>query len=117
MEDFGKYIYALRKCAEEHQNDSTSTFCIRVSDLCNDTANMLERLKKDESMRHKEKLFSYLDGVADGLNNPIREKGEWEYKDIPNTTIKGYWCNKCHIGAERMYAFCPNCGADMRGET
>ena len=49
------------------------------------------------------------------LSVPEREKGEWEFKDIPNTTINGYWCNKCHIGSDRPHAFCPNCGADMRG--
>lgn len=37
-----KYINALRKCANEHDNDRTSTGHIRVSDLCRDTANLLK---------------------------------------------------------------------------
>lgn len=44
-DDLSKYIYALRKCAKEHENDSYQTFSIRVSDLCQDTANLLERIK------------------------------------------------------------------------
>ena len=36
------YISALRQCAKEHKKDITPTFQIRVSDLCNDTANLLE---------------------------------------------------------------------------
>lgn len=45
-----------------------------------------------------------------------RPQGEWEYKEIANSTIIGYWCSCCHIGSQREYNFCPNCGADMRGE-
>ena len=41
-EDYMKYIRALRQCAKEHENDRTSTFKIRVADLCNDTADLLE---------------------------------------------------------------------------
>ena len=44
MTDYKKYIYALRKCADEHDNDRTDTGNIRVSDLCRDTANLLERM-------------------------------------------------------------------------
>lgn len=42
-----------------------------------------------------------------------RPQGEWEYKEIANSTITGYWCSCCHIGSQRNYNFCPNCGASM----
>lgn len=45
MTDYKKYINALRKCAKEHENDRTSTGHIIVSDLCRDTANLLEELE------------------------------------------------------------------------
>ena len=45
-----------------------------------------------------------------------RPQGEWEYKEIENSTIIGYWCNQCHIGSQRNYNFCPYCGADMRSK-
>ena len=47
MTDYKKYISALRKCAKEHENDKTSTGHIIVSDLCRDTANLLEALEQE----------------------------------------------------------------------
>ncbi len=47
MTDYQKYIDALRKCAKEHENDRTFTGHIIVSDLCRDTANLLEELKQE----------------------------------------------------------------------
>lgn len=47
MTDYKKYINALRKCAKEHENDRTSTGHIIVSDLCEDTANLLESLDQE----------------------------------------------------------------------
>lgn len=43
MTDYQKYINALRKCAEEHDNKITSLGHIIVSDLCRDTADLLAR--------------------------------------------------------------------------
>ena len=45
MTDYKKYINALRKCAKEHDNDRIFTGHIIVSDLCRDTANLLEELE------------------------------------------------------------------------
>jgi len=47
MAEYQKYINALRKCAKEHDNDRTSTGHIIVSDLCKDTANLLEELEQE----------------------------------------------------------------------
>ena len=46
--DYQRYINALRKYAKEHENDITSTGHIIVSDLCKDTANLLETLDQKE---------------------------------------------------------------------
>ena len=51
---------------------------------------------------------------------PERKKGEW----IPVTNGRGgFECDQCHNyapsyqdGVEWLSGFCPNCGADMRGE-
>ena len=51
---------------------------------------------------------------------PEREKGRW----IPVTNGRGgFECDQCHNyapsyqdGVEWLSGFCPNCGADMRGE-
>ena len=45
MAEYREYISALRKCAKEHENDNISFANIRTSDLCNDTADLLERLE------------------------------------------------------------------------
>lgn len=47
MTDYQKYINALRKCAKEHDNDRTSFGHIIVSDLCRDTAKLLEELEQE----------------------------------------------------------------------
>ena len=47
MKDYNLYINALRKCAEEHKNDVTSTGHIVVSALCEDTAKLLEELRQE----------------------------------------------------------------------
>ena len=44
--DYQKYINALRKCAKEHESDIAFTGHIIVSDLCRDTANLLEALEQ-----------------------------------------------------------------------
>ena len=48
-----------------------------------------------------------------------RKKGKWIWDD------EGYHCSECWFHAhgntlecmDGTYRFCPNCGADMRGET
>ena len=47
MKDYQKHIKALRKCANEHDKDTTHTGNIRVSDLCRDTADLLEGLEQE----------------------------------------------------------------------
>ena len=47
MKDYKIFINALRKCAKEHDNDRTFPTHIIVSDLCRDTANLLEDLGGD----------------------------------------------------------------------
>ena len=42
-------VGALRQCAKEHEKDFTYTFNIRVSDLCNDIADYLEELQKENA--------------------------------------------------------------------
>lgn len=46
MKDYRKYINALRKCAKEHENDRLFTGHVIVSDLCRDTANLLETIEQ-----------------------------------------------------------------------
>ena len=50
MVDYEKYIYALRKCAKEHESERTLHGQIIVSDICRDTANLLEELKQEPTI-------------------------------------------------------------------
>lgn len=62
MTDYKKYINALRKCAKEHEGDKTFTGHIIVSDLCQDTANLLEELEQEPIL--DKKMVDGLDAVA-----------------------------------------------------
>ena len=40
-------------------------------------------------------------------------KGKWTHIDIRNYKAM---CSECHVWSPVMGNYCPNCGADMRGE-
>ena len=71
MANYQEYINALRKCAKEHENDTTFTGNIIVSDLCRDTATLLEELKHEPALdkiraeiRNKMKFNSFNEGYV-----------------------------------------------------
>lgn len=64
MTDYQKYINALRKCAKEHENDRTPTGQIIVSDLCKDTANLLEELEQESNIQEILKLIEDCDETS-----------------------------------------------------
>lgn len=47
IDELQKYRIALTKCAKEHENDRTMTGNIVVTQLCRDTANLLETLEHE----------------------------------------------------------------------
>ena len=101
MKDYQKYINALRKCAKEHDNDTTYTGHIVVSDLCRDTANLLESLEQEPKT---------------GYWITWKEAGN----EIPSETR--FECSVCHDaahtlcnGLDLLSSYCPNCGARMVG--
>lgn len=65
----------------------------------------------------------WLGGIKDAIEaviglpsvQPERKKGKWIDK---SGGIEGAWnyCSVCGEQAIDLYDFCPNCGADMRGE-
>lgn len=52
---------------------------------------------------------------APTIYNPERKKGKWER--IPYSFVCGYRCSCCgQKTIDDKWNFCPNCGADMRGD-
>ena len=95
MTDYQEYINALRKCAKEHENDRTPTGHIRVSDLCSDTAILVETLQL--------------------------RKGEWlRMSDLSEQEDDRYKCSRCgnvvhHKNKMDLYTFnswCGRCGSN-----
>ena len=72
----------------------------------------------------RECITELINGVPSA--QPERKKGKWIYGE-DEYGIDGYHCDKCgffvpwdythkFIDFIKDYHFCPNCGADMRGE-
>ena len=69
---------------------------------------------------------AYNEGFKDGVEQGIKlseTPGEWisqfdysqQHKTMPSEYGNFWWCNKCDSSTEKKSNFCPNCGADMRG--
>lgn len=103
MTDYQKYINALRKYAKEHDNDTTYTGHIIVSNLCRDTANLLEELGQEPKTGH------WIGHGEHCRNLGIMPSGLGAYE----------WCSNCDCGIDvrewhrNKYNYCPNCGAKM----
>lgn len=120
MKDYKEYVVALKKCAAEHDNDDTSFGSIRVSDLCRDTANLLEEFKQElcEDAISRQATVDFLEkhvesytaaGIRMGLrvaaslvNNPNylptvtpqnQKTAYWILLD--ECSNSGYYCSKC----------------------
>lgn len=79
--------------------------CLACANEHEQLAKWLEDYKR--LLGEKSYAMGYQDGLEDGLND-IRPKGEWIFSR----------CDKCGAYHNSMYRnFCPNCGADMRGDT
>ena len=95
MRYYRKYINALKQCAKEHENDKTQTAHIIVSDLCKDTADLLNALEQeptiydliDEIERLKDKIRKehsygadavYGGHVIDGINAVLELLSKYE---------------------------------------
>ena len=51
---------------------------------------------------------------------PVRKRGRWLHVEPEPEVMLGWmpwYCSECGVGVgKHQTAFCPNCGADMRGE-
>lgn len=125
MMDYQKYINALRKCAKEHEKDTTFTGHIIVSDLCRDTANLLEELEQEpcEDCISRQAVWDVMQelwGTSGELLDrlmalpsviPQQRTGRWIEE---RTYMK---CPNCHDiwhyeeNQTERFKYCPNCGS------
>lgn len=87
---YNEPVKACLKCAEEHEQ-------------------LAEWLTELKELREEIALFK------SGKASNERPKGEW----IMNKTSargRNYTCTHCNKVSRNKFAFCPNCGADMRKE-
>lgn len=66
-------------------------------------------------------LFSIVDAIPTIDPESLRPEGEWiEHEwaeESEGLLISNYECTVCHEWVRNKSNFCPNCGADMRGES
>ena len=55
----------------------------------------------------------YKKGYEDGKKDAVKH-GRWEQARYTKAPL--YICSKCDKHEYKQHNFCPNCGADMRGE-
>ena len=109
----------LKKCAIPCQihNGALTDLCVPLYQI--DNASPVETSK----VEYKAYNEGFKDGVEQGIKLSERPKGKWisqfDYSQQHKTMLSGYgnfwWCNKCDSSTEKKSNFCPNCGADMRG--
>ena len=87
MTDYQKYINALRKCAKEHENDTTYTGHIIVSDLCRDTANLLEALEQEPTTKND---LGVENDLVSSIVEKISEKVTETHEEFIFETIRPY---------------------------
>ena len=90
----------------------------------------MTRLKAIEHLKNIV-IYSFQDGYTDearqalkmaikALEEPERRKGKWERHYCEDGNPDGWQCDCCgewfYFG-DMKPNFCPNCGADMRGDT
>lgn len=122
-------IESLKYTMEKHKSDTVDTFDTDISLMCKDILDYLSAEPCDDAISRKDAVFALNDAQVEydenykGLGKakeiidnlppiqPIRPKGKWM-----NVLEDIYHCNLCKKSHCFKTNFCPNCGADMRGE-
>lgn len=77
-------------------------------------------MTKEEAIDILERTVFVGRSIIEALD--CRQKGEWEEEHLTSTsggtfTVQRCSCCQCAVPSTPNYNYCPNCGADMRGDT
>lgn len=77
----------------------------------------LSNLKDDIGKAQHQELWHYAEALDMAIEALERKHGEWieVYEDY-RQQISWWECSVCKCGISWLSNFCPECGADMRGE-
>ena len=116
-------ISKCETCAEEHRQLAEwlkELKAYREQQLCEDCISREMAMKEcytihdDYGERFDVVQLETLEGLPSVT--PARAEGKWEYVQYDRPTVGNYHCSLCKFISNADYHFCPNCGADMRGE-
>ena len=93
----------------------TDEDCISREEVCDYIAEFVNHEYATD--REREMVKHIIDGIQHLPSvQSMRPKGKWIAKKVRGNEV--LYCSNCDRGTDVIYnyAFCPNCGADMRGE-
>jgi deoxyadenosine/deoxycytidine kinase len=128
-----KYKELLTECIKVLPSAENKGDLISRQAVLETVDSRIEQIKKNADAINKSySHLSFAEGVHDGycrlkcdlrILPSVENKGEWMLLD--ECSNSGYYCSRCHkkvvkegwSETVKKIKFCPNCGADMRGET
>lgn len=114
VKDFAerKRILALIERCEKEQIISEDLIK-RFDAIESEINNMLPANKPDPH------AITYINALENRIKELEKDRpvGKWIRERWTDKYLVGVECSNCHIVESRFSPFCPNCGADMRGES
>ena len=113
-EDFKKRLSFTHKWIEKAKDEETK---IRANAVITYICEVIMTIDNAPTVETHDTVNMYCDKDTQIIVEQIRPQGEWEEPFEMNGKTY-HKCNHCHISSELILIdkFCPNCGADMRGE-
>jgi len=111
---------ALKKEIEQYQIQWNKNCDIDIAKW-NCCGTILAIIDNAPTVEERSYEMGYQDGCEDGLQG-IRPQGEWIFQKANEEQTDGYECSNCKacfhtkVPYFSEFNFCPNCGADMRGD-
>lgn len=84
------------------------------------TRELAIRIISGEVLGTNEQTHEAVNMAIEALKS-VRVRGEWIYNGLSESVDRVYCCSICGVALDdyimgAFYNYCPNCGADMRGE-